>query len=288
MPRARAHRTSAIAAAAFAAVTICDAGQLTVDVLVDRLGAYLLDYETKVFELAADERFEQSIKRRPGWGQEVVARRKVESTFFLVRLPGGQAWYGFRDVSKVDGRQVPTPERPLAEILSQRTIDAYEEGLRITRENAKYNIGGVYRTINVPLQTLELLHPQFRERFDFMLAGASRVNGVRASRIDFAERVRPSLVSDGFGGDLMSSGSVWVEPDRGTVLRTELRLAGEGVPFLKDSLVRVDYRRDARLQIFLPVEMEETYGLEIEVVRSRATYRNYRRFVTGARLVPPD
>jgi len=47
----------------------------------------------------------------------------------------------------------------------------------------------------------------------------------------------------------------------------------------------VDYQRDQRLQVLLPSEMEETYGLDIEVLHGVATYRNYRRFETGARMV---
>jgi hypothetical protein len=34
--------------------------------------------------------------------------------------------------------------------------------------------------------------------------------------------------------------------------------------------------------------MEERYGLDVEVVHGRATYRNYRRFETAGRLVTPN
>ena len=81
--------------------------------LIDRLGAYLLDYETKVFELAAEEQYEQWIKRRSSYGGATVQKRKLRSTYFLVRLPDGQAWYGFREVMTVDGRAVPIPGWPI-------------------------------------------------------------------------------------------------------------------------------------------------------------------------------
>jgi hypothetical protein len=258
-----------------------------VEVLVDRLGAYLLDYETKVFELAADEEYDQWIKRRSGYGGATVQKRKLKSTYFLVRLPDGQAWYGFRDVTSVDGRAVSAPAQPMAQLLGERTISAYDEALALTRENAKYNIGDVYRTINIPLQTLELLHPQYRMRFQFGVAGRERVRGQEAAVISFNERAAPSLIDDGFGGDLLAQGRVWVEPVTGAVLRTELRFSGFSAPFLKDALIRVDYQRDSRLQVLVPLEMEETYGLDIEVLHGRASYRNYRRFETGGRLVTP-
>src|SRR5262245_32526208 len=118
---------------------ICEAQPPSLDVVLARLGAYLLDYETKVVELAAEERYKQWVKRRTGWGGDTVARRNLRSTYFLVRLPTGQAWFGFRDVMRVDGRDVTRQGRPMEELLSQRTASAYDEALAIMRENAKYN-----------------------------------------------------------------------------------------------------------------------------------------------------
>jgi hypothetical protein len=257
----------------------------SLDVLLDRLSAYLLDYETKVVELAASEQYEQWIKRRPGWGQETVAKRKFRSTVFLVALPDGHLWYGFRDVSHVDGKALPPRARPMAQLLGEGTVAAYNEALAIMRENARFNIGGVYRTLNLPLQALEMLHPQNRGRFTFSSGGEERLRGTRAFRIAFAERGGPTVVSDGFGGDLLSRGQVWVDMASGTVLRTELQFGGTAERYLKESLLTVDYQRDKKLEMFVPAEMEETYGFDIEVLHGRATYRNYRRFETGARLV---
>lgn len=260
------------------------------DVVLARLGAYLLDYETKVFELVAEERYKQWVKRRSGYGGDTILRRNLRSTYFLVRLPDGHAWFGFRDVVHVDGRDVTREGRPMAQVLSERTASAYDEALAIMRGNAKYNIGDIYRTINVPLQALDLLHPQNRTRLDFHADGRGRVGGQEAAIVAFQERsvpTLPTLVSDGFGGELLARGRVWIEPATGAVLRTELGFNGRAARFLKDSSIRVDYRRDPKLQVLLPTEMEETYGLEIEVLHGEATYRNYRRFETGARMVTP-
>ncbi|HEU4692556.1 MAG TPA: hypothetical protein VFS23_29545 [Vicinamibacterales bacterium] len=257
----------------------------SVDAIVDRLGAYLLDYEKKVFELAADEEYDQWIKRRSGYGGATVQKRKLRSTYFLVRLPDGQAWYGFRDVASVDGRAVAAAGRQMEQLLGERTLTAYEEALALTRASAKYNIGDVYRTINIPLQTLELLHPQYRKRFDFSVAGRERVRGQDTAVVRFNERAAPSLINDGFGGNLLASGRIWVEPGSGAVLRTELGFSGFSAPYLKDAQIRVEYQRDPRLQFLVPIELEETYGLDIEVVHGRASYRNYRRFETAGRLV---
>jgi hypothetical protein len=268
-----------------AAAGTAQAQSTSLDTLLDRLGAYLQDYEAKALELVAEEEYSQWIKRRPGYGSETVARRKLDSTYFLVRLPDGQAWYGFRDVARVDGRTIAREGRSMADLLGERTIDAVEEALAITRANAKYNIGGVYRTLNVPLQTLELFSPRFQNRFDFRDAGREKVKGQECVVVGFRERTAPSVISDGFGGDVLSQGRVWIDPVNGTVLRTELSFYGPAVAYLKENLIRVEYERDNRLQLLVPREMEETYGLDVEVVHGRASYRNYRRFETGGRLV---
>lgn len=264
----------------------CDAQQLTADAAVNTLGAYLLDYETRVTDLAVDEQYEQWLKRKPGYGQEVVTRRKFKSTFLLVQLPDGQSWLGLRDVFTVDGKAIRATDSPkMEEVLGGRDPEAVSEALRLMRENAKYNIGPVYRTINLPLQALALLHPRNRSRFEFTLAGPGRAAGRSAIQIDFDERGRPTIITDGFGGDRPSQGRVWVDPSTGAVLRTELRI---GDPALtSEAVVRVDYRWDGRLRAFLPSELEETYPLDIEVLHGRASYRNYRQFQTGARLVVP-
>jgi len=175
---AHAALTALIVAAGL--VRIGEAAQApALDVVLDRLSAYLRDYETKVIELAADEQYKQWIKRRSGYGGDTVSRRNLKSMYFLVRLPDGRAWFGFRDVTRVDGRDVSRQGRPMEQVLGERTSDAYDEALAIMRENAKYNIGDVYRTINLPLQALDLLHPQHRDRFDFKRRDASGSEAVR-------------------------------------------------------------------------------------------------------------
>ncbi len=275
---------TALVVSVVVAAGTAEAQSPSMEVVVARMSAYLVDYESKAFELVADEQYDQWIRRRSGYGGATVQRRKINSTYFLIRLPNGQPWYGFRDVMSVDGRIVPRPQRSMADLLSERTIDAVEEALAMTRGNAKYNIGGVYRTLNVPLQTLELF-ARYQKRFDYSDAGREKVKGQEAVVLGFREREFPSVVSDGFGGDILSSGRLWVHPETGAVLRTELSFSGPAVMTMKEAVIRVDYERDARLQLLVPRQMEETYGLDIEVVHGRATYRNFRRFETGGRLV---
>jgi hypothetical protein len=271
-------RPSAVFVAAVMTVVVCQAQEPTLNEVLERLSRYIDDYETKVVQLAAEEQYEQSIKRRPGYGGEIVARRKLTSTFFFFRLPTGQAWFGLRDVTRVENKAVSRRTRSVEQLLTEGTPEALAEANRIMRENAKYNIGGVYRTINLPLQALELLHAEHRRRFDFTSVGRARMAGSRVWQIAYAERVRPSLINDGFGGDRLANGHVWVDPTNGAVHKTEVMID-------KVNVITVEYRHDDRFRMLLPSTMEEVYGLTVEVVRGHASYRNYRRFQTSGRVV---
>src|SRR5262245_10897445 len=83
------------------AVAACEAQTPLLEVLLERLGTYLVDYEQKAIELVADEEYDQWVRRRPGYSGGTVQRRKLKSTYFMLRLPSGEAWYGFRDVLSV-------------------------------------------------------------------------------------------------------------------------------------------------------------------------------------------
>lgn len=271
----RHFRPYAVLVVAVMTAVVCQAQEPTLDEVLDRLGRYISDYETKVVQLAAEEQYEQRIKRRAGYGGEVVARRKLTSTFLFARLPTGQAWFGLRDVTRVDGKAVSGRDRSLEQLLGEGAV---EEAQRVIRENAKHNIGGVYRTINVPLQALEMLHPVHRRRFKFSHVDRARMGGARVWQIAFAERVRPSLINDGFDGDRLANGHVWVDPANGAVHKTEVILD-------KVNVLTVEYRRNDRFQMLLPSSMEEVYEFPIEVFNGRASYRDYRRWEGSGRVV---
>ena len=81
------YRPVLIVGALVFAVDAAHAQSPPLNVVLERLAAYLLDYETKAFELVAEEEYAQWIRRRPGYGQETVARRKLQ----LDVLPGAPA-----------------------------------------------------------------------------------------------------------------------------------------------------------------------------------------------------
>ena len=73
----------------------------SLDQLLDRMGAYLTEYENHLSSVVADERFEQNIYAGGDrWGA------LLESEVAFIRLPGGAEWLGYRDVKRKNWKAV--------------------------------------------------------------------------------------------------------------------------------------------------------------------------------------
>jgi hypothetical protein len=86
-----------------------------------------------------------------------------------------------------------------------------------------------------------------------------------------------------------------MEPAEGVVHQT--RLVTDDSKFDARATITVTFARDRKLDRWLPARMEETYtqqgvsggrspGAFLERIECVATYSNYRRFETSARVLP--
>lgn len=270
------------------------AEQPSLNEVLARMGQYLVDYEARLSAVVAEEHYEQWLATPTGVRTQTA--RTLVSDFLFIRLPGGAEWLGLRDVLLVDGKPLREREERLLALLTQGPPDALERAIKIAVENARYNLLGndVFRTINVPTQVLELLSRQNHARFSFRKAGEATIAGTRAWKIEYAEHTRPTVIRTPGGRDRLARGIVWVEPVGGAVLRTQLDLGGDDFDFDANNVfstlraqTTVNYGRDARLDLRVPVEMREEYRRPTRVIRGLATYRNFRRFETSGRIAPP-
>jgi hypothetical protein len=131
-----------------------------------------------------------------------------------------------------------------------------------------------------------VLHPRHRNAFRFEIAGEDRVRGQRTTRLTFLETARPTLVREPNGDDLVSRGRVWADPQFGTVWRVEWHYAAPSrsgwTPYLQ-----VDFVHHEALQMMVPDRMREIFHANArQRGEGRATYSNFRRFGTSARIVP--
>ena len=273
----------AVAAVVIAATLAGSASQQPrlADVL-SRLDAYLERYEDTVNAIVAEERYSQALE--PTASPERRETRTLRSDYALARSPGGHAWSGFRDTYEVDGQPVRDREDRLLALLADGSAASSQQALRITRENARFNIGDdvVTRTINVPTVALDLIHQRHRSRMSIEKRGEEMVQGRLAWVLAFRERDRPTIMRTPDGKDRRSRGTAWVDPASGEVLRTDL--SWDGAP---SGFIVVHYRRDDAIGAFVPDMMLEEYRGTQGLVTGTATYTNYRRFQTAARIVRP-
>jgi hypothetical protein len=275
--------------AATVAPTAQEIGDL--DLLLDKLGQYLIAYESQLTTVVASESYEQAEYRPLGrTAVQVQRRRKLQSDVAFLRLPGGSLWFGVREVLRVDGKVVRSNEAQLQALLKRLDSGALEEAARIVAESAQHNLGGV-RTVNMPTTPLEILHPDHHVQFVFKLRGTSKIGGIQTRRLDFEEFDVPTLISGTNGDPIFITGSAWIEPDSGTLWRVELTMKPELPPDLRlrrltNNTLRVDFMRHAELKMMVPKEMQEVFWIPGGRGEGRALYSNFRQFATSARIVP--
>jgi len=268
------------AAAFLTTVSISAQSNPNVDQLLDRMGAYLTEYESQLSSVVADERFQQNVYAR------LPVSTTLESEVSFIRLPGGAEWLGFRDVKTVDRRSVASAGPSVKELLTYPAPDM-TKALAIANTSAKHNLG-LPRTINVPTGALDIIHPRHRSAHEYQLRGEETVRGTRTMVVGFQETARPTLVREPSGRNLISSGRVWIEPATGTVWRVEWiyqaerRMARAGPP----PRLRVEFGPHEELAMMVPMLMTERFSVGSGLGDGRATYRNFRRFGTSARIVP--
>ena len=97
---------------------------------------------------------------------------------------------------------------------------------------------------------------------------------------------------------MRATGDVWIDPTDGAIVRTRVNLSDTQRSFRLKALIDVTYRRDPRFAVWVPSRMQESYERsgrayyfgEVRGYADRidcvATYTDFRRFETTARLVP--
>jgi hypothetical protein len=254
--------------------------QLSVEELLNRVDTWLAGYESAVSALVADERLVQSF--RPQARTLGAYSRTIVSTFSFMRLPGDRAWLGLREARTVDGRDVTASGPGLIDLLKQPSESLATE---LAWRNARHNIG-TPRTTNVPTLPLEVLHSRNRHRFKFSLEGSDRIRGMDVYEVRFVEHGRPTLISSlDKQYAVLLSGRVWIEPTVGRIRRAQLEAR---VPDERPEwTLGVEFEFDEKLSLVVPTELRETFFMPRGQGESRATYGNFRRFTTEARIVPP-
>ncbi len=249
--------------------------------LLEKAGRYVAEFQQSFRNVVAEEVYRQ-------WAGSKV--RTLRSDLVFVTVPGDLPWATFRDVYEVDGQKVRDRDARLEAIFARTSEASLERANAILRESARYNLGPLYRTVNVPTLALSFLHPTQQWRFRWDRRGTRRFFAHDGIELHAVETARPTLVRAD-GGDLPAEARFWVEVGTGRVLRSETSFSRGTNPQLRDMLSSIDvqYRPEPALGLWVPEEMYERsdnvpYAMRDDMegfdgtIQGRARYTNPRRF----------
>jgi hypothetical protein len=254
-----------------------------------RTGAWVERFAAETLFIVGEERYVQEYRERgdPLHG----VRRETRSEIVLVKTPDAEAragypWVQYRDVLEVDGKRLPDHEGRLERLFKEPSDASYTRAGTLIDESARFNVGPLTRTVNVPSFVLFFLYPSNQRRFHFDLRGDEVVDDTPALLVAYREVSHPTLIrSPERRQDRPVRGLIWLDPGSGRVLKTRLEAEAEQHWSIE---VEVTYGRDAHLDAWVPLTMHELYKWGAEAaVECTARYSNFRRFETSARVTIP-
>ena len=245
---------------------------------------YVINYEQQFALLVLEEHYTQELQRRPSDGTSIsrsdpggtISQQALRSDYLLVQLGmDGEGWMPFRDTYEVNGRQVRSRDGRLLKLFMSGDRSRFEKAADISHDSSKRNLGKVVRTINIPLLAMMLLHPRVNERFEFTDGGEETLNGRVLRKAIYREAARPTLIKTTRGRDLALTGTIWIEPFSGAVVKTDMTAAD---PVVR-AQVTVTFRRHDGIDLWVPEKMEEYYKAlsGLDDVLATASYTNVRR-----------
>jgi hypothetical protein len=261
-------------------------------VILARAATYIETYAGSVSGLVMEESYVQDVQQVNRFGFRVTIRggpvhRTLKSDLLLVRPAEADAWMQFRDVFEVDGKPVRDRNDRLAKLFLQPSKSTAAQADKIIRESARYNIGDIERTINLPVLAMTVLDRRAQPGFQFHIDQAPVDLKVLPKSLSFA--IQPdaaivafdevqirTMIATPEGKNLRSHGRFWLAMPAAEVLMTELRVDDYSL----GAAIHVAYQRRPALKVPVPIEMHELYEnhLNSMKVEGTATYSNFREF----------
>lgn len=169
-------------------------------------------------------------------------------------------------------------EARLTRLFLQPTPDALDRAREIAAEGARYNIGNMARTINVPALALDVLRPSVQPRFRFSDLTRDTEIGADVYSVTYQEVAGPTLVRGFEGEELFVRGRLWIDAT-GLVVKREVIIDDPRGDTRVQARVTTLYQDDPAFGVAVPVEMREDYTLrDGSRVTGVATYGEFRRF----------
>ena len=259
--------------------------------VLSKAATYVELYASHLSGLVMEESYVQDVQQINRFGYRTntrggVSHRMLKSDLLLVRPQGSDAWMQFRDVFEVDGKALRDRNDRLEKLFLQPSKSTAAQAEKIVRESARYNIGDIERTINLPLLALTVLDREIQPNFQFrktdtgedlkLPKSAAFADRPGAVMVEFNETTVRTMITTPQGKNLRAHGRFWFAMPDAEVLMTELGVED----YTLSATVHVAYDRRPGLTVPVPVEMHELYvnRLNSSKVEGTATYSNFRQF----------
>jgi hypothetical protein len=257
------------------------------DAVLVRASAYVVEFQRQLSGVVAEEQYVQDVRYPLGTGTRynplLTRHRELKSDLLLVKPVGADRWIQFRDVFEVDSQAIRDRSERLMRLFLAPDSSSASQVQRITDESSRYNIGNLYRTVNVPVLALVILDPANQPRFRFKRSdhrdpllehGGAKSPDVWV--IEYQEVQKPTMIRTTNGRDLSARGRFWIEPASGRVVASEL--VAEDLTI--KGTVDVDYAVEPAIGLLVPVLMRERYDIRRDGSRvdGEASYSRFRRF----------
>src|SRR5918993_1300442 len=161
--------------AAAIASTAAASQEPTLDLVLARAAAYVTAYQKQLQGIVAEEVYIQNYLSTTRARRMNREGRQLRSDVLLVKLPGDERWLQFRDVFEVDRRPVRDRDQRLYKLFVDAKADAREQAQTIQNESARYNLGPVLRTINIPIMAMLFFEKANQAGLSFTLWKAGNV-----------------------------------------------------------------------------------------------------------------
>ena len=256
----------------------------TLDAVLVKAAAYVTAYQNRLAGIVAEELYRQQVMVTERRGNPQTRQyRQLRSDLLLVKGANEGSWLQFRDVFEVDRKPIRDRDERLYKLFVGAATDAATQAEAIQLESARYNIGPIMRTINMPILALVFFDRANQSRFEFKQGkpgSVKRFAGLAEERdvwmIEYQETLTRTVVRGANDRDIPSHGRVWLDSTTGRFLRTELISEDTDVR----ALIEVFYRAETGLDLLVPAEMRELYELRRTQARidGRAEYSRFRQF----------
>ena len=280
-----------------AAVTV-QAQEPDLDAVLARAATYVASYQLQLRGLVAEEAYAQNVTTNLTQRNSVASRARVnregrflKSDLLLVKLGEDDWWLQFRDVFEVDRKPIRDRDQRLYKLFVEGKANAKSMADTIQEESARYNIGPVIRTINIPIMALLFFERGVQPGVVFKKGDAGSVKrfadiaqAERIWMIEFNEVRKGTMVKGANNRDLPSHGKVWIDSTTGRILRTSLVTEDTELR----AAIDVTYKSEPGLDLLVPAEMREIYNVRRSDARidGHATYSHYRQFTVSTTEKP--